>query len=57
MGAGLTVFKFSIDALDDEWKKRIRGRQNNFDASYKTILDIIDLKESHGYKTLLIPNF
>jgi MoaA/NifB/PqqE/SkfB family radical SAM enzyme len=57
MDAGLTVFKFSNDVLDDELQKRIRGRQNNFDGSYKTILDIIDLKESHGYKTFLIPNF
>jgi len=55
MDAGLTVFKFSIDALDDEWQKRIRGRHNNFDASYQTIIDIIDLKESRGYKTLLVP--
>jgi radical SAM protein with 4Fe4S-binding SPASM domain len=55
MDAGLTVFKFSIDALDDEWQKRIRGRHNNFDAAYRTILDIIDLKESQGYKTLLVP--
>ncbi|MBM15171.1 MAG: hypothetical protein CMH75_03650 [Nitrospina sp.] len=55
MDAGLTVFKFSIDALDDEWQKRIRGSQNNFDASYRTILDIIDLKKKQGYKTLLVP--
>ena len=55
MDAGLTVFKFSIDALDDEWQKRIRGKQNNFDASYRTILEIIDLKKKEGYKTLLVP--
>jgi radical SAM protein with 4Fe4S-binding SPASM domain len=55
MKAGLTVFKFSIDALDDEWQKKIRGNQNNFDASYGTILDIIDLKKAKGYNTLLVP--
>jgi radical SAM protein with 4Fe4S-binding SPASM domain len=55
MKAGLTVFKFSIDALDDEWQKKIRGKQNNFEAAYRTILDIIDLKEAKGYKTLLVP--
>jgi len=55
MEAGLTVFKFSIDALDDEWQKKIRGNQNNFDASYRTILEIIDLKKKQGYKTLIVP--
>jgi radical SAM protein with 4Fe4S-binding SPASM domain len=55
MDAGLTVFKFSIDALDDEWQKKIRGEQNNFDASYQTILEIINLKKERGYKTLLAP--
>jgi radical SAM protein with 4Fe4S-binding SPASM domain len=55
MDAGLTVFKFSIDALDDEWQKKIRGSQNNFDASYQTILEIINLKKERGYKTLLVP--
>ena len=55
MEAGLTVFKFSIDALDDEWQKKIRGSQNNFDASYQTILDIVNLKKEQGYKTLLVP--
>ena len=55
MDAGLTVFKFSIDALDDEWQKKIRGSQNNFNASYSTILEIIDLKETRGYNTLLVP--
>lgn len=55
MDAGLTVFKFSIDALDDEWQKRVRGNQNNFDDSYRTLLEIIDLKKQKGYKTLLVP--
>ena len=55
LDAGLTVFKFSIDALDDEWQKKIRGSQNNFNASYETILEIINLKKERGYKTLLVP--
>ncbi len=55
MEAGLSVFKFSIDSLDDEWQKKIRGKQNNFDASYQTVLDIIDLKKTKGYDTLLVP--
>ena len=55
MEAGLTVFKFSIDALDDDWQKKIRGKKNNFHASYQTILDIIELKKRKGYPTLLVP--
>ena len=55
MDAGLTVFKFSIDALDDEWQKKIRGNQNNFNTSYRTLLEIINLKETQGYRTLLVP--
>ena len=55
MEAGLSVFKFSIDALDDEWQKKIRGSQNNFDISYRTILEVINLKKEQGYQTLLVP--
>ena len=55
MQAGLGVLKFSIDALDDELQKQIRGKQNNFEKAFKTILDVIDLKAAKGYKTLLVP--
>jgi len=55
MKAGLTVFKFSMDALDDELQKKIRGRKNNFEESFQTILDIIEMKKQKGYKTLLVP--
>ena len=55
MEAGLTVLKFSMDGLSDEMQKRVRGKRNNFDASFQTILDIIELKRQKGYKTLLVP--
>lgn len=55
MQAGLTVFKFSIDALDDDLQKKIRGKKNNFEAAYQTILDIVELKQRKGYETLLVP--
>jgi len=55
MEAGLSVLKFSMDGLSDEMQKRVRGARNNFDASYRTILDIIDLKAREGYRTLLVP--
>ena len=55
MKAGLTVLKFSMDGLSDEMQKKVRGKKNNFDASYKTILEILELKRAKGYKTLLVP--
>lgn len=55
MKAGLTVMKLSIDALDDVNAKRIRGRYNNFDKAYQTVLDVIKMKEEKGYKTLIVP--
>ncbi|MBT7771799.1 MAG: radical SAM protein, partial [Rhodospirillales bacterium] len=41
MDAGLNVLKFSIDALDDQEQKRVRGRLNNFEKSYQAVLDIV----------------
>jgi len=55
MKAGLTVLKLSIDALDDENAKIIRGPFNNYEKAYKTILDIVKLKAEKGYKTLIVP--
>lgn len=55
MEAGLSVFKFSMDGLSDEMQKKVRGKRNDFDQSFQTILDIIELKRAKGYKTLLVP--
>jgi radical SAM protein with 4Fe4S-binding SPASM domain len=53
--AGLTVLKFSLDGMDDELQKKIRGKKNNFDKSYEAILDVINLKEREGFKTMIVP--
>jgi len=55
MIAGLGVLKFSIDALEDEAIKAIRGRRANFKEAFQTILDVIDMKEAKGYETILAP--
>ena len=55
MEAGLNVIKFSIDSLDDVEQKRIRGRPNNFQKSYDTILEILEMKEKRGHKTIVVP--
>lgn len=55
MESGLTVLKFSLDALDDENIKSIRGKKANYEESVKKILELIKIKKEKGYKTLLVP--
>jgi radical SAM protein with 4Fe4S-binding SPASM domain len=55
MQAGLTVLKVSIDALDDESQKAIRGSRNNFKESFDTILEILAEKKRLGLKTVIVP--
>ncbi len=55
MEAGLNVIKFSIESLDDVGQKRIRERPNNFQKSYDTILEILDMKEKRRHKTIIVP--
>ncbi len=55
MSAGLSVLKFSIDGLTDEDQEKVRGKNNNFEKSYKTILEILKIKKQKGYKTLIVP--
>ncbi len=55
MQAGLTVLKFSMDGLTDERQQQVRGTFNNFEKSYQTMLDVIEMKKAKGYKTLIVP--
>lgn len=55
MEAGLTVLKFSLDAMDDEKIKTIRGKKANFDESINKILELIEIKKKRNLKTLLVP--
>lgn len=54
MEAGLSVIKFSIDALDDEQAKAIRGKKNNFDEAFEKLVDVVNLRDEKGYKTKII---
>jgi radical SAM protein with 4Fe4S-binding SPASM domain len=47
MEAGLGVLKFSIDALNDQLAKDIRGKRNNFTSAMKNIDDVIEFKAKH----------
>lgn len=54
MKAGLGTLKFSMDTLDDELTKKIRGKRNNFEAAYETIGKLIELrKENQGYGNII----
>ena len=55
MDSGLTVLKFSLDALDERKIQKIRGKKANFEESINKILELIDYKKKNGLKTLLVP--
>lgn len=55
MKAGLSVLKFSIDSLTDLQQKEIRGPHNNFEKAYQTMLDVIEMRDRKGYKTVIVP--
>ena len=46
MKAGAGVIKFSMDALDDEGSKEVRGKKNNFEQAYKKILQLLEIKKN-----------
>lgn len=54
MELGLGVLKFSVDALDDETQKKIRGARNDFTASFENIKQVIELKKARGASTTIV---
>ena len=55
MENGLTVLKFSLDAMDDEKIKKIRGKKANYNESIEKIFKLIEIKKKKNLKTLLVP--
>lgn len=53
-GNGLDYIKYSIESVDDERHKEIRGKASNFTDSYNKILKILDLKKEKGFKTTIV---
>ena len=51
---GLSYIKYSIESVDDEKHKEIRGEASNFTDSYNKILQLINIKKQKGYKTTII---
>jgi len=52
--AGLNYIKYSIESVDDEIFKSIRGKAANFTQSFEKIKRLIELKEQNGYQTVII---
>ena len=55
MEAGLTVLKFSLDAMDDEEIKSIRGKRATYNESIDKINQLLEIKKTKGFKTILVP--
>lgn len=53
-GNGLNYIKYSIESVDDERHKAIRGDASNFTESYNKILKIMDIKKEKGFKTIIV---
>ena len=51
---GLDYIKYSIESVDDERHKQIRGEASNFTKSYSKIVDLLRIKKEKHYKTTII---
>lgn len=51
---GLSYIKYSIDSVDDERIRTVRGSSSNFSESYAKILQLLELKEKRGYSTVIV---
>jgi len=51
---GLTYIKYSIESVDDESHKKIRGSASNFSESYDKICKLLEIKKQKNYSTTII---
>lgn len=52
--SGLDYIKYSIESVDDEEHKKIRGEASNFTESYQKIQQVLRYKEEHGLSTTVV---
>jgi wyosine [tRNA(Phe)-imidazoG37] synthetase (radical SAM superfamily) len=52
--SGLDYIKYSIESVEDESHKQIRGAASNFTESYRKIVQLLEIKEKMNYKTTII---
>jgi radical SAM protein with 4Fe4S-binding SPASM domain len=51
---GLTYIKYSIESVDDNVHKQIRGDASNFSVSFQNIKHLLEIKKINNYKTTII---
>lgn len=51
---GLDYIKYSIESVNDEVHKTIRGEKSNFTESYRKIKEVIDYKHRNNLKTTIV---
>jgi len=54
MKAGLSYVKFSVESVDDQRHKDIRGEASNFSTAYEKILELLEMKASRYYQTTVV---
>lgn len=51
---GLSYIKYSIESVDDQKHREVRGDASNFTESYRKIMQLLDIKARAGYRTVII---
>jgi radical SAM protein with 4Fe4S-binding SPASM domain len=51
---GLSYIKYSIETVNDDLHKEIRGQASNFTQSYEQILKLLDVKASNKFGTTIV---
>ncbi len=52
--AGLDYIKFHTDSADDFSLQQIRGKQANFEGSFKMVKQLLKMKEENNYKATIV---
>ena len=51
---GLDYIKYSIESVDDNIHKKIRGDASNFSECYKKIIQLLEIKEKNNFNTTIV---
>ena len=51
---GLDYIKYSIESVDDDIHKEIRGNASNFSECYKKIIQLLEIKEKNNFDTSIV---
>jgi len=51
---GLDYIKYSIESVDDQLHRQIRGKASDFTKSYEKIIELLDIKKKNDLKTTIV---